>query len=255
MPNVKLCLRFYKDKGMDYRSNTKAESEALIARCKQALDRGRSGGLAALKAFREAGAALRELKQVVPHGEFGRVADELCGCTKQWRALLMKLDREWSDAEAALKWAEGEGRDVEANYSVDGALALVRTWRRTLNGGTPKAPHKPRVNKAQAAALLRENLDLKERLAAAQACINVLSQRLAEFQTTETGVTDIDEPTVLKLQKVAELWRRGGTAGERTSAVYRLFGIADRLGRDLPTLLHDCGIESPVNFTFGSAAN
>lgn len=104
--------------------NSQTELRTLVSRCQDALARGRDGGLQSLEAYREAGAALRALKERLPRGEFGHVADECCGRFKQWRARLRTLDREWGAVEAALRWAEGAGRQLGAKaYSVDGASA------------------------------------------------------------------------------------------------------------------------------------
>lgn len=75
-------------------SNSQPELQALVSRCKDAIARGRRGGLASAQAYREAGAALRALKELLPHGQFGRVAAEQCDCSKQWRSRLMSLDRD-----------------------------------------------------------------------------------------------------------------------------------------------------------------
>lgn len=234
---------------MTPRSNSKTTVDALVMRCNDALTRGRQIGLASTGAYREAGAALRALKDLLPHGQFGPVASKQCGCCKQWRTRLMKLDREWADVEAAWYWAETCARQLGAKaYSVDGALALAREWRRAQSGYPHSALHTPRTSKARV-ELLRENANLQEKLAAAQAYIAALEERLSRFGS-ETNVQDIDEQTMLKVGKVAALWHRGGTAGERASAVNQLFGIADRLGWGLPSLLRECAVESPADWTF-----
>src|SRR5207245_9674479 len=91
-------------------SNSQAMLEGLVVRCKESLDRGRQGGLASLHFYRDAGATLRELKELAPRGDFGRIADTRCGCSKQWRARLMMLDREWQRVQTAMRWAESSGR-------------------------------------------------------------------------------------------------------------------------------------------------
>ncbi len=90
-------------------SNSDMARESLVLRCNEALQRGKQGGLASLQAYRDAGAALRELKDLLPRGRFGPEAQARCGCSKQWRACLIKLDCEWDKVEAARRWAETDG--------------------------------------------------------------------------------------------------------------------------------------------------
>jgi hypothetical protein len=60
-------------------SNSQTAMEGLIARCNESLQRGKDGGWASLTAYRDAGRALLELKEIVPRGQFGLVATERCG--------------------------------------------------------------------------------------------------------------------------------------------------------------------------------
>jgi hypothetical protein len=234
------------------RRNSQVELTALVQRCNSALARGRHGGLASLQAYREAGAALCALKELVPHGQFGPIASQQCGCSKQWRARLMSLDHDWANVEAALHWAEERGRQLGAKaYSVDGALALAKEWRRARSGDAHTVKRSPRSAKARLESVLRENAALRDKLSAAQAYIAGLEAQLATFKSRvrATCPEDPDERTQDRVQKVAALWHRGGTQGERASAVNQLFTIAGRLGCDLPTLLRDCGVESPADWT------
>ena len=76
-----------------------------------------------------------KLKELLPWGQFGPVAEARCGCSKQWRARLMQLNREWENVQAAMRWAESCGRNLgRRTYSVDGAVALVNEWRRAEAG-------------------------------------------------------------------------------------------------------------------------
>ena len=83
---------------MSVASNSEAVLEGLVDRCNASLQCGEQGGLKSLEAYRDAGAALRELKELLPRGEFGPVAEARCQCCKQWRARLMQLEREWNPA-------------------------------------------------------------------------------------------------------------------------------------------------------------
>jgi hypothetical protein len=225
------------------RSNSHAEIQALVGRCGEALARGRRGGLESLLAFREAGTALRALKEVLPRGQFGPIAEQRCGCSKQWRARLMLLDREWPNIETALGWARGSGRQVDGKaYSVDGALAILRQWRRSqLGTGGRTSTAKPQKQSSAC-----EFAKLKDRLSAAKAYIVVLEEQL---QLGSGEPQEIDESTRIKLEKIAALLNRGGSGGERVSAADKLFGTARALGWTPSTLLQECGIEGPADWT------
>src|ERR1700738_3329289 len=126
---------------MSTASNSEAALEGLVDRCNASLQRGKQGGLASLEGYHDAGAALRELKELLPRGQFGPVAQARCGCSKQWGARLMQLDREWNGVVAALRWAETNAREpLRKAYSVDGALVLLKVWHRAEDGDArPKA--------------------------------------------------------------------------------------------------------------------
>jgi hypothetical protein len=236
-------------------SNSQAMLEGLVVRCKESLDRGRQGGLASLHSYRDAGATLRELKELAPRGDFGRIADTRCGCSKQWRARLMMLDREWQSVQTAMRWAESSGRVLGRKaYSVDGALALLNEWRRAEAGGA-RLTQSSRTGKPRAASTLQEIAILKETVGAARAYIAGLEQELAAFRSvaSNTPRQEIDGHTCDKIRKVAALWLRGGTDGERSSAVNQLWVIARRLGWNLRDLLRECAIESPAHFTVGTS--
>jgi hypothetical protein len=53
-------------------TNTQRAVESLIAGCNESLQRGKDGGLASPAAYRDAGAALCELKELLPRRQFGR---------------------------------------------------------------------------------------------------------------------------------------------------------------------------------------
>jgi hypothetical protein len=65
------------------------------------------------------------------------------------------------------------------------------------------------------------------------------------------GPQEVDEPTRLKLHKVAALWHRGST-DERRSAVDKLLRIATEHGWHLSALLQAHSIEGPADWTFAT---
>jgi hypothetical protein len=232
-------------------SNSQSAVESLVASCNEFLQRGKQGGQASLEAFRDAGAALFELKELLPRGEFGRVANERCRCSKQWRARLMQLSQEWDEFLAALRWAEADAPELlRKAYSVDGALALLKVWRRAENGdaGPKAAPRAPRPGSED-----REIAHLKGMLNAGVRFIAVLEEELAARTGTPNGERlDIGAADRSKIQKVATLWLRPGTDGEGSAAAHRLRALARRLGWPIRDLLHACKIESPADWTFTS---
>jgi hypothetical protein len=238
-------------------SNSQPKIETLVARCKESLERARESGLASLQAFRDAGAALRQIKGIVPRGKFGAIAQQLCGCSKQWRARLLELDRDWGDVQTSLEWAKGHGRELGRRaYSVDGALALLKEWRRSQHTAARPTARATRSHPAGTEALVREiaelkseNAALKNRLSVAKAYSVALEGQLAALQSSMPATQPLDDRTRDKVRKVAELWHRGGTDGERASAVNQLVTVADRLGRTLPILRRECSIESPADWT------
>jgi hypothetical protein len=231
-------------------SNSQTVLDGLVERCNQALQRGTDASLASLEAHRDAGAALLELKELLPRGRFGPIAKARCGCSKQWRARLMQLNREWDDVQAAMRWAEGCGRDLGRKaYSVDGALALVKQWRRAECGDAPPA----KSSRSAKPLLLRENALLRDRVSALKAQVALLEEELAAFAPPVSDRQDIDEPTRAKVQKIAGYWLlRGCADGERYAAVKKLYNMARPLGWNLWDLLRKCAIESPADWTLAS---
>jgi hypothetical protein len=235
-------------------SNSQTAVESLVSRCNESLQRGKQSGLASLEAHRDAGAALRELKELLPRGQFGSVAQARCGCSKQWRACLIKLDCEWDNIEAARRWAETNARELlRRAYSVDGALVVLKAWRQAQNGDPqPKQKHGPRKPRSPSAE--REIADLKQRVSAAVNYIAVLEEELAGFTgTASTNRHDLDDSERRRVQKVAMLWLQPGTNGEGSAAAHKLRALARRLNWPLGDLLQACEFEGPVDWTFTSA--
>jgi hypothetical protein len=230
-------------------SNSQIAVESLVARCNESLQRGKDGGWASLTAYRDAGRALLELKDIVPRGQFGLVATERCGCCKQWRTRLMRLAREWGDIPHALEWAENSGSSlIRKAYSVDGALALLRAWRRIQSGDAQRK--QPGTRRRRSGSMGREIADLKEKLSPGAAYIAVLEDELAATQTPNGAHQDLDDADRSEVQKVAALWLRPGTHGEGLEAAHKLRALARRYGWPIGDLLHECGIEGPADWTF-----
>jgi hypothetical protein len=210
-------------------SNSDMARESLVWRCNEAQQRGKQGGLASLEAYRDAGAALVELKELLPRGKFGRVAEQRCHCTKQWRSRLMRLASEWSDIGTALHWAESIGRQVDRRaYSVDGALALVKAWRLAASGAAA-SNRQHQTARPSSASLLRV---LKDRLSAATELIKVLEDELAKSRSVEQHRQEIDASERDEVRNVMARWLRGGADGESYAAAQQLHGLACRLGWD-----------------------
>jgi hypothetical protein len=114
--------------------NREAAHADIADRIRIAADRAHRSGLDTLLAFRDIGKALHEAKEAIgsiPRGAFGQWAEENgCGFSKEWRARLMLLASEWQEFETAMRWAEARGRKLgRTEFSVDGAIALLREWR------------------------------------------------------------------------------------------------------------------------------
>lgn len=167
-------------------SNSETALNAAIGRCIDSLQRGAQGGIASLQAYRDAGAALRELKDVAPRGQFGTLAASRCGCSKQWRARLIKLDARWDDVQTAMLWAEGAGKLLaRKGFSVDGALALLSAWSRGQNGDC----HSPEVAseaRRRSVSLAAQNSLLRRQLDEAAIHIAALEAELAKLRAPRT---------------------------------------------------------------------
>jgi hypothetical protein len=191
------------------------------------------------------------MKELLPRGGFGRVAEERCRCSKQWRARLMQFDREWDNVLTALRWAESSGRQVDRRaYSVDGALALNKVWRKAERGNAPTNPT-CRTAKPSSASLLHENAFFKDRLSAATGLIKVLEEELAKSRSVEQQRQEIDASDRDAIHKTMACWLRGGTDGESYAAAHQLRGFACRLGWDhVLDLIRAC--EGKVDWTFAT---
>ena len=87
----------------------------------------------------EIGCHLIELKKLVPHGSFEREVQRRLGFKKGWRARLMKLAEERPNIMMALEYAKANNQLTRTEYSVDGALALLKRWQHKVNGGNTGA--------------------------------------------------------------------------------------------------------------------
>jgi hypothetical protein len=232
-------------------TNSETALQGLVDRCNASQQRGKQGGLASLEAYRDAGAALRELKELLPRGQFGPVAQARCSCSKQWGARLMQIDREWNGVVAALLWAETNARELlRKAYSVDGALVLLKVWRKAERGNAPTNPT-CRTAKPSSASLLHENAVFKDRLSAATGLIKVLEEELAKSRSVEQQRQEIDASDRDAIHKTMACWLRGGTDGKSYAAAHQLRGFACRLGWDhVLDLIRAC--EGKVDWTFAT---
>src|ERR1700730_13360064 len=163
----------------------------------------------------------------------------------------MQVAREWEDISCALGWADNTDAHLrhKAN-SVDGALALLRAWRKAQNGGArPKAGTRAR----RPGPTEGEVADLKKKLSAGARYIAVVEEELAACTGTPNGKrSGIDDADRSKVQKVATLWLRPGTDGESPAGAHELRALSCRLGWPIRDLLHACEIEGPADWTFTS---
>jgi hypothetical protein len=114
--------------------NSEAIVEAIFKDTRRKLRSISGKSFDALKASAEVGPGLTELKKHLGRGRFGHEVEARLGITRQWCARLMKLGEEWPEITAAIEWAKAGNRLTRSEYSVDGALALLKEWRRELNG-------------------------------------------------------------------------------------------------------------------------
>jgi hypothetical protein len=253
------------------------ELERLARQYRESIGRARAGGWHALKEFRAAGAAIREMKAILPRGDFGPEIEERCGCTRQWAARLMKLDREWDDVVAGFGWTREAKPELDcSSYSVDGALRVAKLYRARKDGYEPQVRRRSSTRSSkilddlaaarerlaalelEASGIRKQLADAEKELKAAKLrCVAALGNvdflhehlaglrsRLAEYEGIAWSASPlpIDEITKKKVLKVAALFERGGTEGEQISAAHRIHSIAYRLGGwKFEDLLTACG--------------
>jgi hypothetical protein len=90
---------------------------------------------AALEANMRIGGHLRELRKILPHGEFGREVKAQLGFDRQWSARLMQLHEEWPYVLKAIELAKSTDRLRRSELGVDRALTLLAAWRRETASG------------------------------------------------------------------------------------------------------------------------
>ncbi len=233
----------------------KSNSETAIAqharRAKEALLRGQAAGNQALEDFRDAGREISEMKKILQRGRFGREVQRQCGCSVQWARRLMKLHKQWEEYLAAVDWKNENGHAWK-HRSVDGALSLVREYKRAKSGGP--TPVRTQRQFTKLGKLERAVRAAEQKLAAANAMNRFLREKLAQRSpaSPHTARRPLDEKTRIRIDKVAELWLRGGTDGERLGAINRLDTIAQERGWDLDQLIRECGLEGKVDFPFAA---
>jgi hypothetical protein len=88
---------------------------------------------------RRTGDALNEAKELPAlKGKFGAWAEREFGFKKQWCAQLMFLSREWKEFDGARAWAESTRRTVGNEFTVDGAVALIKAFKAARSGQAPQ---------------------------------------------------------------------------------------------------------------------
>ena len=229
-------------------------------RIRERKKKAESSGLASLEAYRDIGSILRDTKTILApyRGEFGRWATEEFGFEKQWRSLLMRLSENWDDFLKAKQQAEAEGRVLTKEYSVEGALRFIESWRRARVSG-----HADRQSRRASSKTAREKEDTSNSGAGGasapdgEAEVNRLRQQVRDLEEQlahRRSRPTIDRDTRERAQKVGELWRRGGTPGECAAALERLREIADRLDIGFPSFLRACRISRPEDQPLSRAA-
>jgi hypothetical protein len=248
-----------KKKTDDQASNSQAEIGARRAVVTRALESATSSSWEGLHAHKSAGAGLIQLKEVVPHGQFRREVETRVQISKQWAAKLMQLHRCWPQIEDAFAWAQSSGQSLSrTEFSVDGALALLRKWERR-NDADAEPPPLSR-GQARARQTSRDEIeDLKRQLREALAQLDAARERIraleAEIYRPKSipGRLPIDDKTKSRAENLAALWQRPGTEDEGRNAEQRLREMAERFGRTLTEFLDECGLEGRVKETFDDA--
>lgn len=228
-------------------------------------------GSASLEAFRAVGEKLAEAKELLPRGKFGPWAVSEFGFQKEWRRCLLTLANDWHCLEQARSWAEANGRVLgRKEFSVNGAIDLIREWRTAIDPALQAARAEKRARRSRADAgssanaggadheteltKLRRNLnEALHHMAKQSARIEALETELRAgiHPEIEPGV---DDATKERARKAAVLWARGATDGECAAAESRLRDMAARCGLAFDAFLSECGIERPVHWTYAMAA-
>lgn len=119
-------------------SNSEPTVDSIFEAAAREVQRACGKSFAALEANMRLGGYLDKLKEVLPHGEFGREVKARLGFDRQWSARLVLLHEAWHDVLKAIECAKSENRLTRSELGVDRALALVAEWRRkTANGAGP----------------------------------------------------------------------------------------------------------------------
>jgi hypothetical protein len=251
-------------------SNSEHAIDGLAARYREAMGHARLGGSRSLKDFRAAGAALHEMKGILL-GRFGSEIERRLGCSRQWAARLIQLDREWEDVVAAFRWAEeAKPKIAWSSYGVDSALRLAKMYRASkggpqASGGRRSSRPRSKIREELAAALeqvaalkndvsrARKELaaaetalaNMKLRWVAAKGNVAFLDEQLAELRERladcegmawSSAPQPIDDITKEKVRKIGAYFFRA-TEGEQISAAHKIYVVADRLGWTFEDLL------------------
>jgi hypothetical protein len=116
-------------------SNSEPTVDSIFEAAGREMQCARGKSFAALNANMRLGGYLDKLKEVLPHGEYGREVKARLGFDRQWSLQLRRLHEEWHDVLQAIEWAKSANRLKRSEVGVDRALDLLDAWRReTANG-------------------------------------------------------------------------------------------------------------------------
>jgi hypothetical protein len=232
-------------------SNSEVALKEHARQVNDALERGKLAGSQSIEAFREAGRGLCAIKKVLRHGLFGKYVETECGCSRQWAGRLRKLHEDWDSYLAAKDWKQKSGRSLSSKaFTLDGALSLIREYRRAQNGGPKSFQGGSRKSLAE-----RAHAELDAIMQAADAYARFLEEEVAKFvpAAPHSERETLTEEAKDMIEELAELWLRGATEDERFTAISGLYELAHQLGWSLRDLLRECGVDRKVSFPFARA--
>jgi hypothetical protein len=183
-------------------SNSAPEIDHLAEKYNEAANRAGRGGFQTLEARRDQGSALRQLKRLLPHGQFGKEIASRLKCSVQWAGRLMKLDEQWGVVQEALRWAESNAKLLSREaYSVDRALRLASEYRAEQSGSTPA----PRRRRSSTLNIRQQLAEEQEQHALVAAELRDLRQ---ELQTVKIERTAARERAAFLEEQITELRQR-----------------------------------------------
>jgi hypothetical protein len=241
---------------MDRSKNTELDEklEALATEAKNKFALARKGSEESLLNYKAVGEVLIEAKALRPKGYLAWAKEHL-DIGKQWCANLVFLATNWPEYEQARSWAEEKGEILgRKEYGVDGAVALVKRYRKETNPATQKGEDSPK--RASKTSMLEAKVESLERLVADLMAQNAgLMRELAGdvVRSMPAKPMPLDVQIRDKAQKVSRLWH-SGFYGEPGAAENILREMAQSRGWEFDAFLRECGIERPVDWTSAEAA-